>query len=116
MDWQIIIGPILNLLLAKCFGQTSSGDPKEYLKSRYNSASKTFDEPLVKSTMQQVRRSIVRAKRSRPKHERRMCPNYTQAEIRDMAVAKLTAAMRAPDAVVMGVMAQASLLDDGGDD
>ena len=117
MDWSLIIGPILNVLLAKCFKQsTNTADAKAYLKSRYNAATKTFDEALVKSTMQQCKRAIVKAKRSRPKAERRTCPDYTPAELRDMAIAKLTAAMRAPEATIAGVMAVADSFHDSDGD
>ena len=109
MDWGILIGPILNMVLAQCLKKTApSTDVKTYLRARYNATTKTFDEPLVKSTMKQVRKAINHAKRQVSKAERKTCPNYQPSEIRQMAIDKLTAAMKAPDAVVAGVMAAAA--------
>ena len=112
MDWSSLIGKLLETLLGQCWSQTTDAgtDPQAYLRRNYNPGSNTFTESLVKSTMRQTRRAIARAKKGAPKAERKTCPDYGPAAIREMAIAKLLAAMNSPKAVVSAAIHLANSL------
>ena len=109
MDWSLIIGPILNLLLAKCFkSQGEQGDPQQYLKARYNPSTRSFDDATVNAAMRQTRKAIAHAKRDATKAERKTFPRYTPEQVKTMTVDRLRAAMNAPVPVVRSTMAMAA--------
>ena len=115
MEWITIILGFLQPLLARCFSQVSSETPKEYLAGYYNPATNTMEPHIVRQAMGQTRRSILKARRSLSREDRRNFPRYSRDEIYALTESQLIEALHAPDDVLVGVFSAAAALPDDDD-
>lgn len=116
MDWiSLIVVPIINVLLAKCLPKRTTQTPQEYLRSQYDAKTKTFDEGVVRDTVAVVKKSIAKAKRKMTRAERKSVSTPDASEIRQIAIARLTAAMKAPASTTAQWMAVAAHFDENGE-
>lgn len=115
MGWELIIGKILESLLAKCFEQLSGGSPKAYLLSHYDAETGKMDSDFVEDNMRQTYRAIRKAHNKSRGDERRNFPRYTDDEVYAMTEKKLLEGVNAPEAqllaAVSGVAADATIND-----
>jgi len=116
MEWITIILTFLQPLLAKCFSQVSSETPKDFLSGYYNASTGKMDSWIVRHSMGQTRRAILKTRRSLSRQERRDFPRYSNSDIYGLTEQQLIEAMNAPDDKLAEVFAAAAALPDDDDD
>ncbi len=114
MEWIAIISTLLGPLLAKCQQDTSSEDPQAILREAYNPATSRMDEGLVRSAIPATRQAIRKAWRNATPAERKTFPRYSRSEVYEIAEHKLIEAMKADEATLLGVFAEAASMQDEG--
>lgn len=113
MSWDLIIIPIVQVLLAKCFQQINPQQtPQQYLRSKYDSDTHTFDSKVLRDATRQVRRAALKAKKQASKAERKTFPKYSQLDYQNMAYEQLVKAMKAEPHVIASVMSIARAFPD----
>lgn len=113
MDWLAIVFKFLDPLLAKCFSQVSSEDPKEYLKAHYNESTNRMDASLVRHSMGATARAVREARRSlKTREEKRDFPRYSREELFAMTERRLIEAMNATPTQLKAAFKMAAQLPD----
>jgi hypothetical protein len=102
------------MLLAKLFQNCSPAEvkdqtPQEYVTSKFNFDSRTFDETLVRKVMVSVAKADKIARREAKKRNRKAkIPKMSREQIRAAAIDNLCDVVDAAPETVMSIMALAS--------
>ena len=112
MDWTAIISGFLLPILAKCLGQQSTEEPREYIRAHYDAATGKLDSEIVVDSMRGTRKAIRRAHRKASRQEKKSFQKYSEQEIYDLTESELIKAMNADDDAKSAVMLAASAIED----
>ena len=96
----------------KCFGASSTEDPREFLKAHYNKASDTFSGGIVADAVPQTYRAIRKARHQTPRQERKNFPQYSREQVIQMTKDKLKESIDATDDEVRTCKLEADALPD----